>query len=183
MTALVNFSNRATPPAARELKIGDLAKATGKSARALRLYEEMGLLTPGTRTAGGFRVYGPEAVDRVRWISQLQELGFTLSDVQDMVKATASEGIPKEAMSRLQKQFRDKLSELNHQLERLTTLRAEVAGALHYLEGCGVCSTESEGPSACVSCDEHGDHAPSLVRGVTQTASEAHGGPQPNSRD
>ena len=44
---------RKEPPA--DLKIGDLAKATGKTQRALRLYEEMGLLAPSERTLGGFR--------------------------------------------------------------------------------------------------------------------------------
>ena len=44
-----------------DLKIGDLARATGKTQRALRLYEEMGLLVPSERTVGGFRVYGCDA--------------------------------------------------------------------------------------------------------------------------
>ena len=41
----------------RLLRIGDLAEKTGKTKRALRLYEEMGLLVPSDRTSGGFRLY------------------------------------------------------------------------------------------------------------------------------
>ena len=78
-------------PGVRTLKIGDLAKQTRKSARALRLYEELGLLTPGTRTAGGFRLYGTEAIDRVHWIGKLQELGFTLQQLQELVDATSKD--------------------------------------------------------------------------------------------
>ena len=39
------------------LRIGDLAEKTGKTKRALRLYEEMGLLVPSERSSGGFRLY------------------------------------------------------------------------------------------------------------------------------
>ncbi|HEY1099321.1 MAG TPA: MerR family transcriptional regulator, partial [Myxococcota bacterium] len=78
MPNLTLVSDRPLPAATagpRTLRIGDLAKATDKTQRALRLYEELGLLTCGERTSGGFRLYGPEAIDRVHWIGKLQELG------------------------------------------------------------------------------------------------------------
>ena len=53
------------------LKVGDLARKTGKSVRALRLYEELGLLQPRTRSDGGFRLYGADeiavAIAERRW--------------------------------------------------------------------------------------------------------------------
>src|SRR5579883_3398466 len=73
------------PGAPKALKIGDLALRTGKSVRALHLYEEMGLLTPVGRTTGRFRLYAPDAVLRVEWISKLQDLGFTLPQIRDVV--------------------------------------------------------------------------------------------------
>ena len=48
------------------LRIGDLARATGKTVRAIHLYEERGLLKPATRSSGGFRLYDPSAVERLR---------------------------------------------------------------------------------------------------------------------
>lgn len=60
--------------------IGELAKATGASARSLRLYEERGLL-PAGRAANGYRVYDASAVTRVANIRYLLDSGLTLDDV------------------------------------------------------------------------------------------------------
>ena len=162
------------PPEGDDLRIGDLAKATGKTARALRLYEEMGLLSPGMRTAGGFRVYSAEAVDRVRWIAQLQDLGFTLNDIQEVVAATAEEGVPRDAMARVRTLFRDKLSDVSVQIERLMWLQRELQSALAYLESCHRCPLESALAAPCIACSEHGsERAPPLVKGLTETVAEA----------
>ncbi len=50
------------------LRIGDLARLTGKTVRAIHLYEELGLLHPATRSSGGFRLYERSAVERMRWL-------------------------------------------------------------------------------------------------------------------
>src|SRR4249920_2630329 len=101
--------------AAVDLKIGDLAKRTGKTQRALRLYEELGLLTPGTRTAGNFRVYGADSIERVNWIGKLQELGFTLQDIHALLPS--NEPLPKDAMARVRGIFAAKQAEVAAQIE------------------------------------------------------------------
>lgn len=58
------------------MRIGELAAQTGVSVRALRYYEDCGLLRPG-RTPSGQRTFGDEAVDRVRFIQQLFAAGLT----------------------------------------------------------------------------------------------------------
>src|SRR5579859_2227124 len=68
------------------LQIGDLAREAGKTVRAIHLYEELGLLAPAARSKGRFRLYGSEALIRIRWIGQLQELGFSLGDIQTIVR-------------------------------------------------------------------------------------------------
>jgi MerR family copper efflux transcriptional regulator len=157
---------------AAELKIGDLAKLSGKTQRALRLYEEMGLLTPGTRTIGGFRVYGPDAIERVAWIGKLQELGFTLHQIQDLVPSTDSansEGPQaKEVMARVRKAFADKHAEVEQQIARLQQLQREMDASLEYLETCvDSCTSHTQGTSCCGTCQTHGDApAPSLVEGI-----------------
>jgi MerR family transcriptional regulator, copper efflux regulator len=150
-----------------DLKIGDLAKLSGKTQRALRLYEEMGLLTPGTRTIGGFRVYGPDAIERVQWIGKLQELGFTLHQIQELVPSEG--GSPKEAMARVRKAFADKHAEVELQIARLQQLQREMDASLEYLETCvdACTSSHSQGTSCCGTCQTHGDSpAPSLVEGM-----------------
>lgn len=57
------------------MRIGELAEATGATVRAIRYYEEQGLLHPD-RTATGQRVYTEDAVEQVRWIRMLLETGL-----------------------------------------------------------------------------------------------------------
>ncbi|HEY7484665.1 MAG TPA: MerR family transcriptional regulator [Streptosporangiaceae bacterium] len=64
------------------MRIGDAAAAAGTTPRALRFYEQNGLLTPRRRTATGQRVYGPREVSRVRLIRELLSLGLTVADLR-----------------------------------------------------------------------------------------------------
>src|SRR5580658_9892973 len=64
------------------VQIGDLARDAGKTVRAVHLYEELGLLRPARRSKGRFRLYGPDALVRIRWIGKMQDLGFSLPDIQ-----------------------------------------------------------------------------------------------------
>src|SRR5689334_6953345 len=68
------------------LQVGDLAKATGKTVRAIHLYEDLGLLEPARRSKGHYRLFSPDAATRVRWISKLQSLGLSLSEIQELVQ-------------------------------------------------------------------------------------------------
>lgn len=63
------------------VRIGELARATGTSARALRHYEQAGLIS-SERAANGYRVYDDRAVVRVRNIRYLLAAGLTLDDVR-----------------------------------------------------------------------------------------------------
>ncbi|MFF7245309.1 MerR family transcriptional regulator [Embleya sp. NPDC008237] len=63
------------------MRIGELAKATGTTPRALRHYEQAGLIE-SVRSANGYRVYDEDAVARVRSIRDLLGVGLTLDDVR-----------------------------------------------------------------------------------------------------
>jgi DNA-binding transcriptional MerR regulator len=70
------------------LQIGEVAERTGVTQRALRFYEEKGLLKPPSRMEGGFRLYSEDDVRRVEQIRRLQKLlGFTLAEIKEMVEA------------------------------------------------------------------------------------------------
>ena len=68
-------------------KIGEIARATGMTVRTLRYYEEIGLITPESRTDAGHRLYGPDAVARLYKISLLRQLGLPLNAVQASLEA------------------------------------------------------------------------------------------------
>lgn len=67
------------------MQIGQLAKLTNTSTKTIRFYEDSGLLPPPARTATGYRDYGPEIVDRLRFIHQGQAAGLTLQKVRQIL--------------------------------------------------------------------------------------------------
>ena len=151
------------------MQVGDLARESGKTVRAIHLYEELDLLRPAARSKGRFRLYGNEALLRIRWISKLQDLGFTLTDIQAVAKEfdTATDsGSASAAMARMRELYRSKLEETRAQLERLRALEHEIVASLDYLETCEVCDPQRL-VSACKKCDQHhcGEEAPELVAG------------------
>jgi MerR family transcriptional regulator, thiopeptide resistance regulator len=64
------------------MTVGELAKRTGVSVRALHHYEEVGLLQPARRTAAGYRLYGEAEVARLQQIRSLRQLGFGLDEIR-----------------------------------------------------------------------------------------------------
>ena len=69
-------------------QIGEVAARTGVTQRALRFYEEKGLIQPPERMEGGFRQYSEDDVARIEFVKKLQDLlGFTLSEIKEMVEA------------------------------------------------------------------------------------------------
>lgn len=88
MTTVVPPATQTAAPSAR-LRIGDLAARTGVSVDALRYYERRGLLRPTGRRASGYREYPPEAAALVRFIKRAQALGFTLAEVEELVRLRA----------------------------------------------------------------------------------------------
>ena len=67
------------------MQIGELAKLSNTSAKTIRFYENAGLLPPPARTASGYRDYGPEVVDRLRFIHRGQAAGLTLQKVRQIL--------------------------------------------------------------------------------------------------
>jgi DNA-binding transcriptional MerR regulator len=63
------------------LKIGDLAKRTGLTVRALHHYDSIGLLTPSARSDAGYRLYNQADIARLHQILALRQCGLTLADV------------------------------------------------------------------------------------------------------
>ena len=64
-------------PMNTEFRIGELASRAGVTIDAVRYYERLKLLPRARRTSGNFRLFGPESIERVQFIKQAQELGFT----------------------------------------------------------------------------------------------------------
>ncbi len=68
------------------MKIGEVADAAGVNVQTLRYYERRGLLKEPPRTPSGYRKYEADAVDRIRFIRQAQDLGFTLNEIDELLE-------------------------------------------------------------------------------------------------
>lgn len=100
-------------------RIGELAEATGLTVRALRHYDQIGLLRPQARTESGYRQYGEAEVRRLQQIRSLRNLGFSLEQIGELLAAGIS----------LADAIGWQLAEVDRRLTRLQRLR----GHLHAL--------------------------------------------------
>src|SRR5881296_1202346 len=101
---------------ASELTIGKLAKQVGVNIQTVRYYERRRLLSPTARKSSGYRLYGEEALRRLRFIKNAQALGFTLREIADLlslrVSSTARCGdVQRKAQAKL-KQVENKVHDL-----------------------------------------------------------------------
>ncbi|MEL6343869.1 MAG: MerR family transcriptional regulator [Myxococcota bacterium] len=152
----------------RLLRVGELAQKTGKTNRAIRFYEELGLLMPTHRTKGGFRKYHPDAVTRIHWIDRLQELGFSLNEIRDFLETFRGEEHGPAAMDQLRSFYTDKLAETRQTIARLQGLESELESSLSYLQACHTCAPKTL-RTACHTCSEPhnpSEEAPALVAAV-----------------
>ena len=76
----------------RPMKIGEFANVVGVSIDAIRFYERRGVLRPAPRTAGGYRTFVQQDLDRVMLARQLQQLGLTIDEVVDALAAHEGNG-------------------------------------------------------------------------------------------
>ena len=152
------------------VRVGDLARQTGKTVRAIHLYEELGLIEPATRSSGGFRLYHPAVVERVRWIDLLNGLGLSLHDTKQMLERWWHSARGPEAMDELRTLFNAKLEETRDNIRRQQQLEQELVDGLAYLDACRVCG-EPGAVDCCVTCThDHGvEREPALVAGFKGT--------------
>lgn len=154
------------------LRVGELAKSTGKTVRAIHLYEELGLLRPAMRSEGGFRMYHPDAVTRIDWVVKLQAIGFTLSEIQDFVKEFEGAPSGRTAACRAREVFAQKLCDIRQQIASLQAIETDLVDAIAYLDVCHDCSPEYA-PKECTECSHNGHErgiAPPLFSNLSRTA-------------
>ena len=160
----------------RLLQVGDLAKASGKTVRAIHHYEDVGLLRPHARSKGRYRLYDHGALARIRWIGKLHDLGLSLARIQEMVRLWESASSAPGAMARIRSIYTQKLEETRAQIAHLATLERELSASIDYLDTCDTCDP-AELVRACTCCNHRDPHQPEphLVAGI-------HGGPGTDTR-
>lgn len=68
-----------------QMQIGEVAERTGLSLRTIRYYGEVGLVTPSSRTEGGFRLYTEDDVARLELVKAMKPLGYSLEEMGEVL--------------------------------------------------------------------------------------------------
>jgi MerR family copper efflux transcriptional regulator len=97
------------------VQIGEVADKLRVSTRTIKYYEELGLIKPGERSPGGFRLFREEDVERLKRILKMKGMGFSLTAIREVlaVRDVASDA--------------DKVIVLNKVIERLEEQEQQVA--------------------------------------------------------
>ena len=107
-----------------KLKIGELAKRTGFSTKAIRYYELVGLLEKPARSESGYRLYAESDAERLDFIEKAKRLGFSLEEIRDILLLSEQQERPCVHVLALIDQ---KLERVDDVLRDLRTFRRELA--------------------------------------------------------
>ncbi|WP_026551342.1 heavy metal-responsive transcriptional regulator [Arthrobacter sp. H20] len=107
------------------MRIGEVAAASGVTTKALRFYEERGLLPYADRSTNGYRDYPEETISRIEFIRRSQVAGLALAEILDILRIRDAGNAP---CGHVRDQLSVHLKNLDQQIAELTALRESVAG-------------------------------------------------------
>ena len=109
------------------MQIGTVGRRVGLSVDAIRFYERNALLPPPPRTQGGFRQYGESDVETLGFIGRVQNLGFTLREVRELLELRRSRLQP---CAPVRRRLEEKLADVQRKVSDLRKLEHELRLAL-----------------------------------------------------
>lgn len=110
-----------------EATIGQLAKEVGVNIQTVRYYERRRLLSPTARKPSGYRLYGDDALKRLRFIKNAQSLGFTLSEIAELLDLRVSS---RTRCGDVQKKAQAKLAQAESKVRDLQALARGLRGLI-----------------------------------------------------
>ncbi len=150
------------------MKIGELAKATGLTTKAIRFYEGMGLIAEPARTPSGYRAYKSGDIDRLEFISKAKRMGLSLEEIRgilhlhDCKKPTCLH--VRSILDRKLDQVDEALRELREFREELARMRESAGGLVDCKPSGGrICGIVEQGFGV------QGDVAMITVEGIPMT--------------
>jgi MerR family transcriptional regulator, copper efflux regulator len=105
------------------MRIGELAEQAGISTKAIRYYEQIGILTPPARTPSGYRSYDPSALGRLGFVRAAQAVGLTLGEIRQIIAFRDNGQAPCAHVTGL---LQRRTAELDARIAELQQLRGEL---------------------------------------------------------
>jgi MerR family copper efflux transcriptional regulator len=105
------------------MRIGELAGQAGISTKAIRYYEQIGILTPPARTSSGYRAYDQTALGRLGFVRAAQALGLTLGEIRRIIAFRDDGAAPCAHVTAL---LQRRAAELDARILELQQLRGEL---------------------------------------------------------
>ena len=106
------------------LTIGKVAQSAGLAIDTVRYYEREGLLEKPARTASGYRHYRPDVVARLRFIRQAKDLGFSLSEVKELLALRVAPG---KSCADVRAHAEHKIADVDRRIASLKRVRGALA--------------------------------------------------------
>ena len=131
------------------LRIGALADRTGTNAPTIRYYEEIGLLRPADRQAGGQRIYSGEDVKRLTLIRRCRDFGFSIEQVRSLIALVQDR---ERSCLDARDLAQEHLAAVRAKLKELKALERSIAG---FVASCDALCAGGPGPD-CVILEDLG---------------------------
>jgi DNA-binding transcriptional MerR regulator len=131
-------------------KIGDVADAVSTTIRAIRYYEEEGLIIP-LRSEGGTRLYSQRHIDRLRAILRLTENGFSLAIIKTLAKTRQQHRTGNDSQQAISEQLEEMLEGIHSQVKQLQDLSALIGATKNTVQRCAGCKNKPTS-DGCPDC-------------------------------
>lgn len=115
-------------------KTGKAAELAGVNKETLRYYERQQLLPVPERMESGYRLYSERHVDQIRFVKRAQELGFTLSEVKELLNLKMDDNT---TCSEIKQEAEQKYRDVIAKIEDLQRIKATLTDLIDSCEGSG----------------------------------------------
>ena len=151
-------------PQVTMMLIGNLAERAGVSTRTIRYYEELGMIQPEERTAGGFRRYSDEQLRRLTIIDNLKSLGFELERIRQLFALRHSMETGGKLADSMIGLLYEQQSEIDRKIGHYMAMKKRNAKGIEVLQDCLSCSIPVFDRD-CHNCDIYRQHeaVPDLI--------------------
>ncbi|ARB45906.1 MerR family transcriptional regulator [Alloalcanivorax xenomutans] len=109
------------------MRVTDLARRADTTTETVRHYTDLGLLAPRRNSHNGYREYGAEDLRRLRFALKARSLGFTLSDVSELMSASGAGQTP---CPRVRDLIETRLGEVEERIQELQALSQRMRQAM-----------------------------------------------------